>query len=344
MIAAATDESIYLAAKLLAEGHLVGMPTETVYGLAANAWNPAAVARIYVAKSRPSSNPLIVHVASVDRLKDAIHWPPEPLIQRQLDAVIDLWPGPLTVVCNKSDQVPMEVTAGKQTVAVRIPAHPVALKLLSVCDFPIAAPSANRSKYISPTCPEHLLGPSGIAEHLSLVLDGGACCWGLESTIVMLGQQPQLLRPGAISVDELAKRFGVSTESMLGARVISPSDDSLGDELLAPGMMREHYCPSTRLRLISNADTLAELSNTSRIGRIAFQPLPPSEAQRYETVITLSDAGDLAEIARGLFAALRTLDAQGLDLICCDTCEPTGLGHAIMDRLHRAAARYEWDE
>ncbi len=341
MIAAATEESIYHAAKLLAEGHLVGMPTETVYGLAANAWNPAAVARIYEAKSRPSSNPLIVHVASVDRLSDAIHWPPEPLIQRQLDAVIDLWPGPLTVVCNKSDRVPMEVTAGKQTVAVRIPAHPVAIKLLSVCDFPIAAPSANRSKYISPTRPEHLLGPSGIADHLSLVLDGGPCCWGLESTIVMLGQQPQLLRPGAISVDELAKRFGVSTESMLGSHAASTSDDAVDDDLLAPGMMREHYCPSTRLRLISKEDVPVQLLTSARVGRIAFQPLPPVEAKRYATVITLSDTGDLAEVARGLFAALRTLDTQGLDLICCDTCEPSGLGHAIMDRLQRAAARYE---
>ena len=344
MIAAATDESIYRAAELLAAGHLVGMPTETVYGLAANAWNPAAVASIYAAKSRPSSNPLIIHVASVDRLSDAIHWPPEPLIQRQLDAVIDLWPGPLTVVCNKATRVPMEVTAGKPTVAVRIPAHPVALKLLSVCDFPLAAPSANRSQYISPTRPEHLLGQSGIAEHLSLVLDGGPCCWGLESTIVMLGEQPQLLRPGAISVDELAGRFGVTAESMLPAATTSMPDDSSDDELLAPGMMREHYCPSTRLRLLSKDNVSIHPANMARVGRIAFQPLPPDEAQRYAAVITLSDSGDLAEVARGLFAALRTLDTQGLDLICCDTCESVGLGHAIMDRLNRAAARYVWDE
>lgn len=340
MIAAATDESISRAAELLAEGHLVGMPTETVYGLAANAWNPVAVGRIYAAKSRPSSNPLIVHVASVDRLADAMHWPPEPLIQKQLDAVLDLWPGPLTVVCNKSDRVPMEVTAGKQTVAVRIPAHPVALKLLSACEFPLAAPSANRSTYISPTRPEHLLGPSGIAEHLSLVLDGGPCCWGLESTIVMLGAQPKLLRPGAISVDELARRFGVSPQSMLNSHTPPTSHEHTQEELLSPGMMREHYCPSTRLRLLSINDANVEAPSSLRLGRIAFQPLSSAEAQRYETVITLSDSGNLAEVARGLFAALRTLDAQGLDLICCDTCEPAGLGHAIMDRLNRAAARY----
>ncbi len=364
VIVTATNESISRAVELLAAGQLVGMPTETVYGLAANAWDPHAVRRIYQAKSRPITNPLIIHVASVDRLSDAIQWPPDPQVHTQLESLLDLWPGPLTVVCDKASRVPAEVTAGQSSVAVRVPAHPVALQLLQACRFPLAAPSANRSQYISPTRPEHLLGPSGIAEHLSLVLDGGPCRWGLESTIVRLGERPQLLRPGGIAVEELAARLGVTAQSLLSPSDTSPAiagglgghddsppgtTDTEDQALLAPGMMREHYCPSTPLKLLpapsqtplSTAEQQSMFPVGTRAGRIAFRPLSNDEAQRFSAVITLSQSGDLMEIARGLFAALRSLDSQQLDLICCDTCETNGLGRAIMDRLQRAAARYE---
>lgn len=336
MIFPATDETIARAAALLASGQLVGMPTETVYGLAANAWDGAAVRKIFAAKSRPTDNPLIVHVASVDRLSDAMRWPPSSVVQKQLDSIIDLWPGPLTIVCERSSRVPDEVTAGRSTVAVRIPAHDVALALLEACDFPIAAPSANRSKYVSPTQADHFYGPSGVAEHVAMIIDGGPCQWGVESTIVKLGEPgPRLLRPGAISLQVLADRFSVRPEVLLEQE---PHD---GLSLLAPGMMKEHYCPSTKLVLL-DPSALFDASNGNhhlRIGRIAFNMLTAAEAERYAVVETLSSSGDLREVAHHLFAAIRRLDAEGLDAIHCDTCESQGMGHAIMDRLKRAAAK-----
>jgi len=336
LIFPATDETIARAAALLASGQLVGMPTETVYGLAANAWDAAAVRKIFAAKSRPPDNPLIVHVASVDRLSDAMHWPPSPLVQRQLDSIIDLWPGPLTIVCERSSRVPDEVTAGRSTVAVRIPAHDVALALLDACDFPIAAPSANRSKYVSPTQADHFYGPSGVAEHVAMIIDGGPCQWGVESTIVKLGEPgPRLLRPGAISLQVLADRFGLRPEVLLE---LEPDD---GPNLIAPGMMKEHYCPSTKLVLLAPSDWTEAWNGDHhlRIGRIAFNAITAAESERYAIVETLSSSGDLREVAHHLFAAIRRLDAEGLDAIHCDTCESHGMGHAIMDRLKRAAAK-----
>ena len=339
LIFPATDETILRAAALLADGQLVGIPTETVYGLAANAWDAAAVRKIFIAKSRPPNNPLIVHVASIDRLCDAIQWPPTEIVQRQLDAIVDLWPGPLTVVCARAQRIPDEVTAGSSLVAVRIPAHDVALALLDACDFPIAAPSANRSQYISPTQPEHLFGASGVSDHIAMVLDGGPCRWGVESTIIKLGDaNPTLLRPGAISHRELANRFGIDPDSMLF------SHDENQSVLLAPGMMREHYSPTSPLTLIDD-DHVAGLSSLQprrgRVGRIAFAPISASEAAGYAVVETLSSTGDFEEIAHELFAAMRRLDELQLDAIHCDTCSPVGLGHTIMDRLRRAAARRE---
>jgi len=337
LIFPATDETIARAAALLASGQLIGMPTETVYGLAANAWDSSAVRKIFEAKSRPQTNPLIVHVASVERLSDAMRWPPNAVVQRQLDAIIDLWPGPLTIVCERSDRIPDEVTASSSTVAVRIPAHDVALALLDACDFPIAAPSANRSRYVSPTQADHFYGPSGVAEHVAMIIDGGPCQWGVESTIVKLGDPgPTLLRPGAISLQELADRFAIDPESMLA---INTHQESI---LLAPGMMREHYCPTTKLVLLdrSNSQTSDVEPTSSRVGRIAFSNVSADEADRYAAVETLSSRGDLREVAHHLFAALRRLDAEGLDAIHCDTCQQNGLGHAIMDRLKRAAARH----
>ena len=334
MIFPATDETVLRAAALLGAGQLVGIPTETVYGLAANAWDAAAVHKIFVAKSRPTNNPLIVHIASIDRLSDAIRWPPSELVQKQLDAIVDLWPGPLTVVCERSPQIPDVVTAGSSLVAVRIPAHDIALALLDACTFPIAAPSANRSQYISPTQPDHLFGPSGVSDHVAMVLDGGPCRWGVESTIIKLGDTiPKLLRPGAISLKELARRFNVEPESML---LPDRSDEAT---LLAPGMMREHYSPTSPLVLIDHAHDILPLPQGLRVGRIAFAPISPKEAAHYVVVETLSNSGDLEDIAHQLFAAMRRLDELRLDVIHCDTCEPFGLGLAIMDRLQRAAAR-----
>lgn len=328
------------------------MPTETVYGLAANAWDVAAVQKIFAAKSRPATNPLIVHVASVDRLSDAIDWPPSKLIQRQLDALVDLWPGPLSIVCPRGPKVSDVVTARRSTVAVRIPAHPIALRLLAECPFPLAAPSANRSRYISPTLPRHVCDASGLGDHVAMVIDGGPCHHGVESTIVMLGERPRLLRPGSITADQLAVRLGVDPGDFLFQGAAGDSGQgndsalSQNESLLAPGMMREHYAPATPMLLLhcdgsEHQPPPPQQARGEGIGRIAFNRLSQADASRYRLVETLSEQGDLEEIARNLFASLRRLDQAGLAMIHCDTCKPIGLGLAIMDRLQRAAARTE---
>lgn len=378
----ATDDNLALAVEVLSAGGLVGLPTETVYGLAANAWQPEAVRKIYLAKGRPSHNPLIVHVAEFGRLAEAIAWPPEPVIAEQLARLASFWPGPLTVVCPRAASIPDAVTAGRSTVAVRIPAHDVATRLLARCPFPLAAPSANRSGYVSPTRPEHLRDRSGLADAISMVLDGGPCIHGVESTIVLLGEQPRLLRPGSITAEQLAERLGVAVTSLVGesqhagvSRTAGgpekPWRESAGlgrppevpdrTALAAPGMLREHYAPRTPLRLLAGergqapsegggrfsggAEIMSgiQTGGTARLGRIAFGPLTAEQAASYVAVETLSDRGDLVSVARNLFAALRRLDDLGLDRIDCDTCPPVGLGRAIMDRLDRAAARWRSD-
>ena len=354
------DEVLDRAAALLAAGKLIAIPTETVYGLAANAWDRDAVAKIFAAKQRPATNPLIVHIAAIDQMDRAVMMPLAPELQRQLDCVVDLWPGPLTVVLPRSNRISDVVTAGRDTVAVRIPSHPVALRLLRRCPFPIAAPSANRSNYVSPTMAEHCDGAMdqpGIHQFIEMVIDGGDCDFGVESTIVALRPEgPRLLRPGGVAAETLAERFGITVPQLTGEQLPglhltgTPLTDAVAESaaeagatadgtaaMLAPGMMKEHYSPTTPLMLY---DTACPMSLPARAGRIAFKPLSVQEAACYAAVETLSDSGDLHEVAKGLFAALRRLDHAELDLIVIDCCEPVGIGMAIMDRIHRAAATH----
>lgn len=329
IIQPARAPSIWRAARLLSEGQLVGVPTETVYGLAANAWDAAAVSRVFAVKGRPACNPLIVHLASLDRLADAVALPLPPAQQRWLDPIADLFPGPLTVVLPRNRRIPDVVTAARDTVAVRVPAHPVMHRLLRVCPFPLAAPSANKSACVSPTTAEHVAESLGFS--LELILDGGACAWGLESTIVSLAPpQPRVLRPGSVAAELLAERWGLAVDLLC-----DPRPHAAAPSLEAPGMMALHYAPSTPLQLGPPAGAVPE---GQRVGRIAFQRLPAAETAAYAALELLSQTGDLSEVAHGLFAALRRLDRLGLDRIVCDTCETTGLGRAIMDRLRRAAA------
>ncbi|TWT79101.1 Threonylcarbamoyl-AMP synthase [Planctomycetes bacterium CA13] len=327
-IALPTSENLDWACELLSVGELVAIPTETVYGLAANAWDADAVMKIFAAKGRPANNPLIVHVASIDRMGEACAMPLAKPIQTQLNAISDLWPGPMTVVLPRHSRIPDCVTAGLDTVAVRIPSHPVALELLKRCPFPIAAPSANRSNYISPTAAEHC--QSGLGESVSLILDGGACPFGVESTIIALEPEgPRLLRPGGISAEALSRRFDISLSQLTRKR-------GQADRIEAPGMMREHYSPSKPLLLLFAPPAERVPPHT---GRIAFGPIAAEEAARYEVVEVLSETTDLAEVARNLFAALRRMDQAAVQAIHVDTCQSVGVGRAIMDRLGRAAAR-----
>jgi L-threonylcarbamoyladenylate synthase len=333
-----TDTAIELAAQCLARGELVGIPTETVYGLAACAFNPDAVAKIYAAKGRPSNNPLIIHLADVSQLPLVTADPLDDAIAAQIDLLAVLWPGPMTLVLPRSPRVPDAVTAGRDTVAVRVPGNEITRRLIRKCGFPLAAPSANRSTYVSPTTAMHVW--EGLGEHVSMILDGGACDCGIESTIVMLQRDgATMLRPGVITREELSLRLGAPVHVIVRSSDPATSDDDTElaeSSLIAPGMMREHYAPTTPIQFV---DASRRRGLPPRCGRIAFKAMNQDEASSFEVVRVLSEHGDLNEVARHLFASIRELDGLGLNLIVVDTCEPIGIGQAIMDRLNRATAR-----
>lgn len=315
-IRCADDAAIAAAAEALREGDLVAFPTETVYGLGADATNERAVARIFEAKGRPHFNPLIVHVpglAEAERiavLDDRAH----RLARR-------FWPGALTLVLPRRDDAGLSklVSAGLDTVAVRVPAHPLAEKLLTAVGRPIAAPSANRSGAVSPTRAVHVAGslPSPEAGGPAIILDSGPCAIGLESTVVDLsGADAALLRPGGIAVEEI--------EAEIGALAGGGDDDTAPK---SPGMMSRHYAPATPLRL----DAAAAGPGEALVG---FGPTAPADA-----AANLSPTGDLLEAAANLFEILHRLDAEAHASIAVMPVPYEGLGLAINDRLERAARR-----
>lgn len=317
------------AARLLREGKLVAFPTETVYGLGADATNPAAIRRVFEVKGRPSTNPLIVHLPTYAELQKYLDFNgaknPE-LLRRRLDALAPLWPGPLSVVVPRVEAICAESCAGGDSVALRIPRHQVALRLLAACQKPIAAPSANPSMYISPTTASHVRDNLGGA--IDYILDGGPCDVGIESTVVsLLDDVPKILRPGAITAAMLQEALGCQVEDF------TPSSQAGTTPLLSPGMLEKHYSPHTPVTLRDNIKDYASLP--ARVGVIRFSNAPDSINAVEKRI--LSASGDLNEIAASLFSALRDFDHLRLDLIVVDTCEPIGLGAAIMDRLLRAA-------
>ncbi|PAY20413.1 threonylcarbamoyl-AMP synthase [Rhodopirellula sp. SM50] len=332
-IKAASNASIAEAASLLADGQLVGVPTETVYGLAADATNPVAVRKIFQAKGRPANNPLIIHVDSPESARRWVHVDHPPWLADQWQRAAAFWPGPLTVVVPRSADVVDEVTAGAPTVAVRVPSHPVMRSLLAACEFPIAAPSANPSNYVSPTCAEHVR--QGLGDKVAMILDGGECECGLESTIIRLRSDGvELLRPGGISVEQLQDAFGSVTLSQAAEKNDSRQSDPLA-AMPAPGMLAKHYSPSKPLRIVD--DWRSDEIDPSRVARIVFAPLADSEAARFGWYRSLSQTGDLNEVAQHLFTAIRQADTTGCELIVIDRCERSGIGRAIMDRIDRAA-------
>jgi L-threonylcarbamoyladenylate synthase len=313
-IVKASDEAIRAAAEHLRAGRLVAFPTETVYGLGADATNGKAVAAIFAAKGRPRFNPLIVHVADVGQAGE--HAELTVLARRLTDA---FWPGPLTLVLERREGSPLSdlVTGGLTTLAVRAPDHPVARALLQAVDRPLAAPSANRSGHISPTQAAHVLADLG--DKVAMILDGGPTAHGLESTVVdARGEVPVLLRPGAVTVGTI--------EAVLGQPLVRAKIDA--ERPNAPGQLASHYAPDARLRLDATDVRDGE-------ALLAFgADVPPARGP----VINLSSAGDLTEAAANLFAALRALDASGAVAIAVMPIPDVGLGEAINDRLRRAAA------
>ncbi|MEL7116147.1 MAG: L-threonylcarbamoyladenylate synthase [Pseudomonadota bacterium] len=299
-----SQDQIDAAAALLRAGGLVAFPTETVYGLGADATDDLAVARIYQAKGRPSFNPLIAHVPDVAKAREIAVFSPEA---EALAAAF--WPGALTLVLplRTDAQISKLVTAGLDTVALRVPQHPLAQQLLSAVGRPVAAPSANPSGRISPTAPDHVL--AGLDGAIDGVVLGGACPVGLESTIVGLAPAPTLLRPGGVATGDI--------EEVIGIGLSTP-----GAEITAPGQLASHYAPGAPLRMNATEPRAGEV----------YLGFGPGAA-----TVNLSPSGDLVEAAANLFGHLHKLDQMGAPIAVAPVPE-TGLGQAINDRLRRAAA------
>lgn len=308
-------QAIYQAAEIVKKGGIVAFPTETVYGLGGDAFNALAVARIFEVKGRPYFDPLIVHVANPDNVERLVKEIP-PIAKQLMER---FWPGPLTVVLLKGNNIPDIVTAGLPTVAIRMPNHPMALALIKESRCPIAAPSANPFGYLSPTTAEHVREQLG--DRVDLILDGGPCPVGVESTIVsFLEGKSRLLRPGGVPLEEI--------ESIIGRVEVSPT----GDRPSAPGMIPRHYAPRTPIVLDWKN---IEFYKNKDIGLLAFQE--KENHLKFSHMEVLSKKGDMREAAANLFAAIRRLDALNLDLILAEPIPEIGLGRAIMDRLRRAS-------
>lgn len=313
-----TLQSIKEASIVIQKGGLVAFPTETVYGLGADALNPLAVARIFEIKNRPKFDPIIVHIST---LSD-IEWLCLKVDERAKILMERFWPGPLTLVLPKSQVVPDIVTAGLPTIAVRMPSHPVALELIKEAGTPIATPSANLFGHLSPTTAEHVR--EQIGSKIDLILDGGKCPVGVESTVISLNKkEAQLLRSGGLPLEDIEKVIG---------KVKIPK--SISKRPQSPGQLPSHYSPKTPLQLKTCEIVF---KNGKKIGFLAFTS--PKETLPYKMVEVLLPKGDLREAAANLFSCLHRLDKAGLDIIYAEPVPEVGLGRAIMDRLRRASSR-----
>ncbi len=312
---------LHKAKNALINNEIVGMPTETVYGLAGNAYNENVIKKIFSLKGRPLYNPLIVHIKSADFINQVARDIPE----KALKLAEKFWPGPLTLVLKKQSHIPDMVTASKDTVAVRMPNHALALALLAELEFPLAAPSANPFGSISPTCAEHV--SSYFKNELEIILDGGACENGIESTIIGFeNNQPILYRHGSIAVEEI--------EKIVGGLIIATHNDSKPN---APGMLSRHYAPLTATYLANNVSELIEAFKGKKIGLLLFKNAIADNCIVNQEI--LSSSGNENEAAQKLYAALHRLDKSGVDVIIAEKFPDKGLGKTINDRLLRAAKR-----
>lgn len=334
----AADEAAFAqAAAAIRDGRLVAFATETVYGLGADATNAQAVARVFAAKQRPSIDPLIVHVADVEQARRyTTDWP--PLAEQLAQA---FWPGPLTMVLPKADTVPDIVTSGLPHVGLRVPSHPIARRLIEVSGRPIAAPSANRFGRISPTRAAHVIAELGDEPDLAMVLDGGACEHGVESTVVRLdaGVEPviHVLRLGGLTIEALSAHGEV--------RVIEaehPEASATG--LASPGMLSRHYAPATGMSVAADTAALCSKLKACRGGRVGVLALN-REAVGDVTLPAgavlqvLSPSGDLVEAAANLFQTMRAMDTMGFEVMVALKLPQRGLGRAMNDRLQRASRK-----
>lgn len=318
------NQDISAAADLIRSGELVAFATETVYGLGSNALDPEAVAKVFEVKERPFFDPLIVHISSASQLDQITVG-----LSKQAEKLAEqFWPGPLTLVVPKTGMVPDLVTSGLGSVAVRIPAHPIARQLLEATKLPIAAPSANKFGCLSPTMAHHV--EEQLGGEIKLILDGGACTVGVESTVIQCSDgDPVLLRPGGISLEEI--------ESCIGrVRLAETEDHAEVNSPASPGMLPRHYAPRTRLVIVNNLD---EVPAKGVNGLLSLYPLEHTflKSCQFSAQEILSPTGDLRAAAGKLFTALRSLDVAGVDTIVALRMPERGLGRTINNRLERAA-------
>ena len=324
-----TPEALSRAGELLRGGEVVGFPTETVYGLGANALDASAVEKIFAAKGRPGDNPLIVHIAAAAELAPLIAGEPGAQARALMDA---FWPGPLTLIFPKSEKVPARVTAGLATVAVRMPAHPVARSLIEAAGVPIAAPSANRSGRPSPTTAADVL--EDMDGRVPLILDGGPCQVGVESTVVDLtGGTPRVLRPGGITRAQIEE---VANACEIDHAVLHPLGE--GERPRSPGMKYKHYAPQGEVTVFRGARAVENIISRYDATENALILALEGDLPRFGARRCLSLGPDAASMAARLFHALREADRMGAKVILCEAVEPEGVGLAVMNRLLRAAA------
>lgn len=312
------SKDIQKAIALLNEEKNVAIPTETVYGLAGNIYSEKAIKSIFKTKNRPFFNPLIVHIPSVKNLENIVSFIPEKA-KRLADV---FWPGSMTLVLKKQSSIPDLITAGKDTVAVRVPNHPKTLALLKQLDFPLAAPSANPFGSISPTKPEHV--ERYFKDSIEMVLDGGACTSGIESTIIgFVDDEPIIYRLGALAIEDI--------EAVVGKIAVKNKKEVSPD---APGMLKRHYAPSTKTIVTENIIEEIKKHSKKRIGIITFKSNLKDDCITAQ--IILSPEGDFEEAASNLYDSLHQLDKLNLDIIIAEIFPNHGLGKSINDRLQRA--------
>lgn len=330
----ADASAICRAAKLILSGEVVGFPTETVYGLGANALDGNAVLKIFAAKGRPADNPLIVHISALDEIERLISGKLPESARRLADAY---WPGPMTLILKKSALIPDAVSAGLDTVGIRMPSHPVARALIRACGCPIAAPSANRSGRPSPTCAQDVF--EDMDGRVPMILDGGECDIGLESTVISLSdERARILRPGGITPEMI--------ERVLGGVDVDPTalkPLAEGQIARSPGMKYRHYAPKGKLILIDGAPEDVKNALRRRYleeqaqGRKVCLMLPESMIPEFADMRAYSLGDSLDEASHRVFAALRQLDRAGIEVAFCQTFDTHGIGLALMNRLDRAA-------
>lgn len=328
-------ERLSQAAEVLRQGGTVAFPTETVYGLGANALDEEAVKKIFEAKGRPSDNPLIVHIANIEDLNELVREIP-PKAQILMEKI---WPGPLTMVLKKSDKVPHVITAGLDTVAIRMPSHPIAKALIEIAKVPVAAPSANLSGKPSPTQPDHVI--KDLKGKVDVIVSGGNCEVGLESTVVDVTTNiPTILRPGGVTKEQL--------EALLGEVQVDAAIEEDGQKHLtpkAPGMKYTHYAPQAPVRIVEGTveDMVATINQLkkekeNRGLKVGIMATDETKDQYQNGVIlSMGSRKNVASIGANLFAVLRQFDEKGVDIILAESVEQKSLGHAVMNRMIKAA-------